>query len=103
MTLDFISIYFLKRGVWGGEASPRSPFARRNTGGYAARVAASEQESSFGGPTALQTSQIGMPTVCWRFINRDRRCSIRKGGFGETTSPQRYFFSARRGRSPRLA
>ncbi|MEO7912402.1 MAG: hypothetical protein ABIV47_22375, partial [Roseiflexaceae bacterium] len=32
-----------KRGLWGGEASPRSPFAGHNAGGVAASVVASEQ------------------------------------------------------------
>src|SRR6476619_5096297 len=56
--IDSISIYPTKRGVWGGEASPRSPFARRSAGGAAARATASEPEGSFGGPLALQTSQF---------------------------------------------
>src|SRR5215217_2902374 len=30
------------------------------------------------GYPALQTSQLCMPTVCWRFINRDRLYCLRK-------------------------
>src|SRR4051812_3838008 len=52
-----ISFYPTQRGVWGGKAPPRPPFARRRGGGAAARTPASEPKGSFGGPLALQTSR----------------------------------------------
>src|SRR5258706_1860563 len=57
-----ISMYPAPGGVWGGFASPRSPFACRSAGGAAARTAAREPKGSFGGPLALQTSPIRMRT-----------------------------------------
>ena len=42
VSIDSISIYLSKGGVWGGEASQRTPFARRCAGGKAARTAAGE-------------------------------------------------------------